>query len=131
MSYLIGILTWKFFIFCIFPDVTPTKIEKIGQKKNFHLTKIAKIGQKINFCKMMRIVSIFSKLLKTVSLLAVLLDLAELRRKNRKKMSHFWQKSETCIFDDNRNTFFSPKIFLTKILTIFSPKKILAAITKV
>jgi len=42
-----------------------------------------------NFLKVMRIVSIFSKLLKTVGLLAVRLDLTELRSKNRKKMSHF------------------------------------------
>jgi len=45
----------------------------------------------------MRIVSIFSKLLKTVGLLAVRLDLAELRWKNRNKISNFWQKSEFCI----------------------------------
>jgi len=42
----------------------------------------------------MRIVSIFSKLFKTVGLLAVRLDLAELRWKNWKKKSNFLQKSE-------------------------------------
>jgi len=48
----------------------------------------------------MRIVSIFSKLLKTVGLLAVRIYLAELRWKNRKKFAfftkiwflYFWQK---------------------------------------
>jgi len=55
---------------------------------------------------MMRIVSILSKLLKTVGLLAVCLDLAELRWKNRKKNSHLWQKSKFCIFDKNLNPFF-------------------------
>jgi len=37
----------------------------------------------------MRIVCILSKLLKTVGLFAVRLNLAELRWKNREKMSHF------------------------------------------
>jgi len=54
----------------------------------------------------MRIVSIFSKLFKTVGLLAVRLDLAELRWKNRKKISNFWQKSEFCIFDKSILTSF-------------------------
>jgi len=49
----------------------------------------------------MRIVSILSKLLKTVGLLAVRLDLAELRWKNRKKIR---------IFDKNLNF-----VFLTKM----------------
>jgi len=47
----------------------------------------------------MRIVSIFSKLLKTVGLLAVRLDLAELQWKNRKKISQFRQQSEFCILN--------------------------------
>jgi len=51
-----------------------------------------------------------SKLLKTVGLLAVRLDLAELRWKNLKKMWHFWQKSKFCIFDKNVNPFFAIKI---------------------
>jgi len=38
---------------------------------------------------MIGIVSIFSKLLKTVSLLAVRLDLTDLRMKTRKEKSHF------------------------------------------
>jgi len=54
----------------------------------------------------MRIVCILSKLLKTVGLFAVRLNLAELRWKNRKKISHFYQKSELCIFDKNLNPFF-------------------------
>jgi len=57
----------------------------------------------------MRIVSILSKLLKTVGLLAVRLELAELRWKNRKKMSHFWQKSKFRIFDKNLNPYFRQK----------------------
>jgi len=40
----------------------------------------------------MRIVSIFSKLFKTVGLLAVRLDLAELRWKNQKKNVEFFTK---------------------------------------
>jgi len=44
---------------------------------------------------MMRIVSKLSKLFKTVGLLAVRLNLAELRCKNRKKNSHFLTKINT------------------------------------
>jgi len=44
-----------------------------------------KLDKKKIFLKVMRIVSIFSKLF---SLIAVRLDLAELRWKNRKKMSN-------------------------------------------
>jgi len=47
---------------------------------------------------MIGIVSIFSKLFKTVGLLAVRLDLAKLRVKNRKRIS---------IFEKNLNTLFS------------------------
>jgi len=49
----------------------------------------------------MRIVSILSKLLKTVGLLAVRLELAELQWKNRKKCR---------IFNKNRNLVFLKKI---------------------
>jgi len=59
---------------------------------------------------MMGIVSILSKLFKTVGLLAVRLDLAELRWKKRKKISHFWPKSEFRIFDKNSNLFFTKKV---------------------
>jgi len=45
-----------------------------------------------------KVVSKSSKLLKTVGLLAVRLDLAKLRLKNRKKISHFRQKSESSFF---------------------------------
>jgi len=58
----------------------------------------------------MRIVSIFSKLFKTVGLLAVRLNLDELRWKKRKKISNFSQKCEFCIFDKNFNPFFAIKI---------------------
>jgi len=44
---------------------------------------------------MMGIDSICSKLLKTVGPLAVRLDLAKLRLKNRKENKHFWLKSES------------------------------------
>jgi len=58
---------------------------------------------------MMRFVSKLSKLFKTVGLFAVRLHLAELRCKNRKKMSHFRQKSEFRIFDKNLNPFIRQK----------------------
>jgi len=50
----------------------------------------------------MRIVSIFSKLFKTVGLFAVRLDLAELRWKNRKNAEFLTKK--------NVNPFFAIKI---------------------
>jgi len=58
----------------------------------------------------MRIASIFSNLLKTVGLLAVRCDLAELQWKNRKKFRIFDKKTEFCIFDKNVNPFFAIKI---------------------
>jgi len=58
----------------------------------YPLTKNAKMGQKINlYLKVMGIISIGRKLLKTVGLLAVRLGLAELRLKNHQKMYNFDQ----------------------------------------
>jgi len=57
---------------------------------------------------MIGIVSRASKLFKTVGLLAVRLDLAKLRLKNWIEKSHFCLKCESRIFDQNRNTIFSP-----------------------
>jgi len=57
----------------------------------------------------MGIVSISSKLFKTVGLLAVRLVLAKLRLKNRKEKSHFRLKSESRIFDQNLNPIFRHK----------------------
>jgi len=57
---------------------------------------------------MIGIVSSASKLFKTVGLLAVRLDLAKLRLKNWIEKSHFCLKCESRIFDQNRNTIFSP-----------------------
>jgi len=59
---------------------------------------------------MIGIVSIGSKLLKTVGLFAVRLNLAKLRLKNWIEKSNFWLKSQSRIFDQNGNPFFDLKI---------------------
>jgi len=53
-----------------------------------------KLVKKKIFLKVIGIVSISSKLLKTVGPLAVCLDLAKLRLKKRKEKAHFGLKSE-------------------------------------
>jgi len=63
------------------------------------LTKMRKWVKNYIFLKIIGIVSIFSKLLKTVGLLAVRLDLAKLRLKNWKEKPVFWRKFEYSIFD--------------------------------
>jgi len=84
----------------------------------------------------MRIVSILSKLFKTVGLLAVRLDLTKLRLKNWKEKSYFWLKSESYIFEQNRNPIFAVKMFfnffnisqntyLGTILSLFSSRLLL------
>jgi len=70
----------------------------------------------------MRIVSILSKLLKTVGLLAVRLDLAKLRLKNWKEKSHFRLKSEFRIFEECHTSLISLLNFQNLLYTSFLPK---------
>jgi len=60
-----------------------------------------KLVKKKIFLKVIGIVSISSKLLKTVGLLAVRLDLAKLRLKKWKEKAHFGLKSEYHFQDKN------------------------------
>jgi len=72
--------------------------------------------KKLIFHQVIGIVSIDSKLLKTVGLLTIRLDFAKLRLKNWKEKSHFWIKSETRIFYKNLNPIFCSKNAVFRLL---------------